>query len=155
MVRFAALFLIFLSLMVPASDLSAQSLFEVRAVMDSLRPDAYHVIAEGSQQGVYLGAKALFTLKDIDSVSLYTGPTGEGTPMNAVNITLRPSLNDSMRSLTAHSIGHRLAVLVDGKIVATPRILDPLKTARLSVSFATEAEARALMQKIQAAVKRK
>jgi len=132
-----------------------QAAFEIRAVVDSLQQGAYNMIVEGSPQGVFLDRKALFTLADIDSATVYAGTSEEGTPMYAVNIAFKPSLNDSMKSLTGHHIGDRLAVIMDGKVLATPKILDPLRTARISLSVATEAEARELAKKISKAMKEK
>ncbi|MGA9119001.1 MAG: hypothetical protein WB699_06510 [Bacteroidota bacterium] len=128
-----------------------QSAFEIRLVVDSLQLGAYNMIVEGSSQGLFLGRKVLFTLADIDSATVYTGTTEEGTPMYAVNIAFKPSLNDSMKSLTGHHIGDRLAIIMDGKVLATPKILDPIRTARISLSVATEAEARELAKKINRA----
>lgn len=128
-----------------------QSAFEIRLVVDSLQLGAYNMIVEGSSQGLFLGRKVLFTLADIDSATVYTGTTEEGTPMYAVNIAFKPSLNDNMKSLTGHHIGDRLAIIMDGKVLATPKILDPIRTARISLSVATEAEARELAKKINRA----
>jgi preprotein translocase subunit SecD len=140
---------------VTSSHVNGQSLFEIRPVVDSLQPGAYNTIVEGAPQGVFLGRNVFFTLADIDSASVYTGTTEEGTPMYAVNIAFKQALNDSMRSLTEHRIGQRFAIIVDGKVLATPRILDPLKTARISLSAPTEAEARELAKKIEGALKKR
>lgn len=152
MTRFTLLSLFVCSFAATTSRLAGQSLFEIRQVVDSLQTNAYNKVAERSPRGIILG-KVVFTVADIDSTSVFAGSTQEGTPMYAVNVVFKESLNDSMRNLTAHSIGHRFAVVVNGNVLATPRILDPLRTARISISFATEAEARETAQKIREALK--
>ena len=129
-----------------------QSAFEIRPVVDSLRQDALRMIDERSYQEVFVGAKPFFTISDVDSASVYLGSEADGKPLYAVNIQFRPSLNDSMRNLTGHLIGRRLAFIVDGRILATPRILDTIQTARVGLFATTEAEARELAKKIIRAI---
>ena len=131
-----------------------QSAFEIRSVVDSLRQDGLRMIDERSYQEVFVGAKPFFTISDVDSASVYLGSEADGKPLYAVNIQFRPSLDDSMRSLTGHLIGRRLAFVVDGRILATPRILDTIQTARVGLFASTEAEARELAKKIIRAIRR-
>jgi preprotein translocase subunit SecD len=130
-----------------------QSAFEIRSVVDSLQQGALRIIDERSHQAIFVGAKPFFTISDVDSASVSIGSEADGKPLYAVNIQFRPSLNDSMRSLTGHLIGSRLAFVVDGRILATPRILDTIQTARVGLFATTEAEARELAKKITRAVR--
>jgi preprotein translocase subunit SecD len=100
-----------------------------------------------------VGAEPYFSITDVDSANVYLGSEGDGKPLYAVNIHFRPSLDDSMRSLSGHLIGRRLAFVVDGRILATPRILDTIQTARVGLFATTEAEARELAKKIIRAIR--
>ena len=130
-----------------------QSAFEIRPVVDSLRQRAIRMIEEGSNREVFVGGDVFFNISDVDSVTLYSGKEADGTPLHAVNIALRQSLTDSVRSLTARLVGSRLAIIVGGRIVATPKILDPIQTARFGVFTETDAEAKDLAGRISKAMK--
>jgi preprotein translocase subunit SecD len=132
---------------------NCQTVLEIRPVVDSLEPGALRMIDEQSRRQVFVGGNVLFSLSDVDSATLYSGRENDGAPLYAVNIVFRHSLSDSMRSLTGHHIGSRLAIILDGKLLASPRILDPIQSARVSLSFATEAEAAAIARRIKGALK--
>ncbi len=154
MIRTVLLSLLLLALAAATMpNVKCQSAFEIRPVVDSLQPGALKLIDEVSHREVFVGRKAFFSIGDIDSVSAYSGSESDGSPLYGVNIQFRQSLNDSMRSLTGYSIGGRLAILVDGKLIAVPRILDPLRTAHVSVFMTTDAEAKELAEKISKAIK--
>jgi preprotein translocase subunit SecD len=51
--------------------------------------------------------------------------------------------------LTARIAGHKLAVLVDGRVVSAPVINDAIRGGHATVSFATTAEANALAQALE------
>ncbi len=130
-----------------------QPVFEIRPVVDSLQHDAIRIVDEGSHEAVFVGATPYFSIADVDSASVSVGSEANGNPLYGVNIQFKPSLNDSMRSLTGRIVGHRLAFIVDGRILATPKILDPIRTARLGLFVSSEAEARALAKKIISAIR--
>lgn len=125
-----------------------QSTFEIRPVVDYLRQGAVGMIDEQSHQEVFVGGKPLFSILDVDSANVSLGRESDGTPLYAVNIYFKPSLNDSMKSLTGSLIGHQLAFIVDGRVLATPKILDTVQTARVGLFATTETEARELAKKI-------
>ena len=133
---------------VPTRSVKCQSAFDIRPVVDSLRQGALRMIEERSHEEVFVGGKPFFSISDVDSASVYLGSEADGTPLYAVNIHFRPALNDSMRSLTGRLIGRQLAFVVDGRVLATPRILDTVQTARVGLFATTEAEARELAKKI-------
>jgi preprotein translocase subunit SecD len=133
---------------------NCQSAFEIRPVVDSLQRGAISM-ADGESGHVFVGAKPFFSIPDVDSASVFVGKEANGTPLYAVNIALKPSLNDSMRSVSGAHIGRRLAFVVDGRILATPKILDTVQTARVGLFASTEAEARELAKKIIKAVRKK
>lgn len=137
---------------VTAPVVKCQSAFEICPVVDSLQHGAIRIFDEGSHGDVFVSGRALFSIPDVDSARVYLGKEADGTPLYGVNIDLKPSLNDSMRNLTGRLVGHRLAFVVDGKILATPKILDPIQTARVGLFTKTEVEARALAKKINQAI---
>ena len=58
---------------------------------------------------------------------------------SALELTFDESLSHLMRSLTREHIGHQLAIIVEGKIVAAPRINSPIGSkAVLEGTFTTE-----------------
>ncbi len=132
-----------------------QSAFEIRPVVDSLQHDAIRMVEEGSHEAVYVGATPFFSITDVDSASVYVGSEANGNPLYAVNIQFRPALDDSMRSLTRRLVGRRLAFVVDGRILATPKILDPIQTARVGLFVSSEGEARKLAMKIISAIEKR
>jgi preprotein translocase subunit SecD len=133
---------------------SCQSVLEIRPVVDSLERGALKIVDEQSHRSVFVGGKAFFSISDVDSAGVYSGSEADGTPLFGVSIVFRQSLDDSMRSLTGHHVGSRLAIIVDGELLATPKILDPLQAARIGLYFATEAEAASIAKRITGALKR-
>jgi preprotein translocase subunit SecD len=131
---------------------NCQLVLEIRPVVDSLEPGARRMIDEQSHREVFVGGNSFFNISDVDSARVYSGSETDGTPLCGVNIVFRQSLCDSMRSLTGHLIGSRLAIILDGELLATPRILDPIQAARVSLSFATKAEATAIARRIKGAL---
>ncbi len=133
---------------VAVSPARCQSTFDIRPVVDSLSIGALKMVDQRSHQAVFLGGKTYFTVSDVDSASLYLGKEPDGTPLYGVNIHFKPSLNDSMRSLSGRLIGRQLAFVLDGRLLATPKVLDTIQTARVGFFATTEAEAREFAKKI-------
>lgn len=74
-------------------------------------------------------------------------PEADGSA--AVRITLDPAASGRLATITRAHIGKPLAVTLDGAVVATPTVMEPIETGELVISAAvTLAEADALALRI-------
>ena len=77
----------------------------------------------------------------------------EGKP--GFNVALTPAGVDKFEKLSAANVGRTLAIIVDGKIVTAPKILDPLHAQGFLLTFDTEADAKALGPELRQAIEAK
>jgi hypothetical protein len=72
-----------------------------------------------------------------------TGPT-------AVEVELRPEASVQLRELTRNHIGKKLALLLDGKVMATPIIHGAIEGPKVTISAGDAAGAEALVARLRA-----
>ncbi|MFE0017807.1 hypothetical protein ACFWXH_23400 [Mesorhizobium sp. NPDC059054] len=74
----------------------------------------------------------------------------EGKP--GFNVRLTPEGMKKCEQVTTDNVGRTLAIIVDGKIVMTPKILDPVRSEGFLLTVNTESEARELAAKVREVV---
>ena len=67
----------------------------------------------------------------------------------AVDLALVPSDGERFQELSRRSVGRRLAVLVDGKVVLTPTVAEPLPPRFQLAGRFSEQDVRALLEHLQ------
>ena len=76
---------------------------------------------------LYLQPDAFLTRSDLASVEAGTAETGEGL----LALTLNPAAAQRLAKITKENIGKRLALVVDGTLLAVPGFSEPLSDGRL------------------------
>ncbi len=120
---------------------------EIRLVAEA--PGAGQPLAvEGSDRTLAVEPEALLGPSDFASV----GAVGwtEGKP--GFNVALTPAGASKLERVTAGNVGRTLAIIVDGRILMTPKILDPVRAQGFLLTVNTESEARDLAAKVRQAV---
>ena len=74
----------------------------------------------------------------------------EGKP--GFNVALTPAGAAKFERVSSENVGRTLAIIVDGKILMTPKILDPVRAQGFLLTVNTETEARDLAAKVGRAV---
>ncbi len=120
---------------------------EIRLVAQG--PGAGQPLAvEGSDKALEVEPETLLGPSDFASV----GEVGwtEGKP--GFDVALTPQGASKLERVTAGNIGRTLAIIVDGKILMAPKILDPVRAQGFLLTVNTETEARDLAVKLRRAV---
>jgi|GEM_PF-6909027 Preprotein translocase subunit SecD len=106
------------------------------------------LVVEGRGQTLEVEHKTLLGPSDFGSVGQLEWV--EGKP--GFNVALTPAGAQKYQKISAENVGRMLAIIVDGKIVMTPKILDPVRAQGFLLTFNTEAEARGLAAKLRQAI---
>ena len=104
--------------------------------------------AEGSGQMLEVESKTL--LGPSDFVSVGQVEWVEGKP--GFNVALTPAGARKYERISGKNVGRRLAIIVGGKILMTPKIFDPVRTQGFLLTVNTEAEARTLAADVRQAI---
>jgi hypothetical protein len=67
----------------------------------------------------------------------------------AVDLALAPGDGERFRALSSRSVGRRLAVLVDGKVVLTPTVVEPLPPRFQLAGRFSEEDVQALLEHLR------
>ena len=76
----------------------------------------------------------------------------EGKP--GFNVALTSAGARKYERISTENVGRTLAIIVDGRILMTPKILDPVRAQGFLLTVNTEAEAGKLAEKVRQAVSR-
>ena len=82
---------------------------------------------------LYLQSPSILATTDIATVarSEIEAHTEHGAPsestLSALDVALTPAGSDKMAAAIATHIGERIAVVIDGQLVCTPRLVSPIK----------------------------
>lgn len=74
----------------------------------------------------------------------------EGKP--GFNVALTPAGAKKYERISTENVGRALAIIVNGKILMTPKILDPVRAQGFLLTLNTEPEARELAAKVRQVV---
>ncbi|MGN6144230.1 MAG: SecDF P1 head subdomain-containing protein [Mesorhizobium sp.] len=103
---------------------------------------------EASRQTLEVEPRTLLGPADFTSVGQVEWV--EGKP--GFNVALTPAGAQKYEQISAENVGRSLAIIAGGKILMTPKILDPVRAQGFLLTVNTEAEARQLAEKIRQAV---
>ncbi|MGN6305709.1 MAG: SecDF P1 head subdomain-containing protein [Mesorhizobium sp.] len=108
------------------------------------------LVVEGSGQTLEVEPRTL--LGPVDFTSVGQVEWVEGKP--GFNVVLTPAGAQKYEQISTKNVGRSLAIIAGGKILMTPKILDPVRAQGFLLTVNTEAEATQLAEKIRQAVNR-
>jgi hypothetical protein len=142
-----------LSATLAVGEIHSQSMVEVKYAADSAQAGFTQMKLLHGSRSYYIAPSSLFNLQDVDSAGILTGKTTTGQADQALEIYFKTALTDSIRHLTTAALHKRLAIIVDGKLLGAPMVLNPLPSAKLSIPLPTVAETNKLASQINQAIK--
>lgn len=147
---FCATFMLFAPLATPAFSQtpSAFEPLEIRLVAQEAEGGT-EIAVEGGGTPVEVEPETLLGPSDFVSVSDVEW-TVEGTQKKpGFNVTLTPAGAEEYEQISTENVGRTLAFIVDGKVLMTPKILDPVRAQGFLLTVETEAEAKELATKLR------
>jgi hypothetical protein len=116
-----------------APDPIAAVRFEIRLAETSPAAGLSEATVAGSSQTVYLHREVIVTNGDIARAEVVPG---EQPSTFSVSVVFKPEGARKMLRATTEHLGQRLAILIDGEVVAAPVVKSPIsKSAGLSGTF--------------------
>lgn len=137
----------FLAGTAPSEATSGLDLIEIRLVAQE-PGGGPALVVEGGDRTLEVEPETL--LGPSDFVSVGEVEWTEGKP--GFNVALTPAGAGKYEQVSTENVGRTLAIIVDGKILMTPRILDPVRAQGFLLTMNTEAEARELAAKVRQVV---
>ena len=131
-----------------ANAASSFGAIEIRLVDDAPASDAPRLKLEGSQDIVAVSREPLLTSADF----LDVGDVAwiEGRP--GFHVILTPAGAKKLTALSAANVGKKLAIIVGGKLLMAPKILDPIVANGFLLTVEEETTARDLAAKVKEAI---
>ena len=124
----------------------AQMRFEVRLAEDGPGDGLAEARIDGSDQVVYLHPEVVVANGDIAQSSVVPG----GGPAEFwVSVEFTAPGARKMRQATAEHVGRPIAILVDGEVVAVPRLRSAISTSAVVSGAFRRAEAEAIVDGIR------
>lgn len=135
------------------SSANSQTAVEIRLVVDSPSPTAVRMSDDLTHVQSNLASNRLFSLQDLLSVSATPDSLN---PLQPSTLTLRfkPALTDSLRRYSSAIIGRQVALVIDGRIIGTVRIVGAFTEAAFPIRFPTYKYGSTIELKINAALKK-
>ncbi len=146
---FGILFMLIAGLAGPAVSQAAPAFepIEIRLVAQQGRGGAAVAVAG---HGRTLEVESEMLLGPPDFVGVGEVEWVEGKP--GFNVALTPAGAKKYERISTENVGRTLAIIVDGKIVMAPKILDPVRAQGFLLTLNSEAEARELAAKVRRVV---
>lgn len=124
--------------------LHAAMQFEVRVADTVPAPGTREAIDTGAGRTIHLHRDVVLTNDDIAGTRVVALPTGFG-----VEVELTTAGAARMRSVTTAHVGRLLAILVDGSVLAAPRVTSPFEQLGIISGDYTKDEAERLAEGIR------
>lgn len=105
--------------------------FEIRDLVDSASA-VKHMLKDLEGNTFFVGDTVFFSRADMKSVEAGQNPEGEG---GVLNITWNPNSAGRWTHYTASRVGKRIAIIANGKVLATPKIIDRIEHPGIMVSL--------------------
>ena len=101
---------------------------------------------DGSDQVMYLHPEIVVTNGDIAQSSV---APGNGPAEFWISVEFTPAGTQKMRQATAEHVGRPVAILIDGEVVAAPRLRSPISTSAVISGDFGRAEAETIVDGIR------
>ena len=105
--------------------------FEIRDLADSASARK-HMLKDQDGNKVFVGDTVFFSRTDMKSVEAVQNPEGEG---GVLNITWDTKSADRWTQYTGSRVGRRMAIIANGKVLATPKLIDKIEHPGIMVSL--------------------
>ena len=115
---------------------------EVSIVADNPKDASRHIASNGGKL-ISLTEKPLLTIHDFTTANVSLTES-----QIVLNVTMTPDSAKRVQTFTASHIGKRIAFLVNGRIINTPKIQDPITGNGFLIGPFREDEARTLADSI-------
>jgi preprotein translocase subunit SecD len=112
--------------------------FEVRLADTAFSPGLREARIAGSGRVVYLHQEIIVTNDDVADIHVIDGQTPSRF---GVAVTFSAAGAEKNRQTTARHVGELMAILIDGEVIATPRLRAPISTSSVISGDFTQAEA--------------
>ena len=106
------------------------------------------MMLEGTQKAVAVGSVRVLSSADFDGV----GDVDHVDGQPGFEVSLTPAGAKKLKEFSTENVGRTLAIVVDGKLLMTPRIVDPIVTDGFLLTISSDVEARDLQAKIKRAI---
>ena len=120
----------------------AQMRFEVRLAEDRHGDGLVETQIDGSDQVAYLHPEIVVTNGDVAQSSVVPG---DGPAEFWISVEFTSAGAQKLRQATAEHVGRPVAVLLDGEVVAIPRLQSPISTSAVISGDFGRAEAEAIV----------
>ena len=124
----------------------AQMRFEVRLAEDRPGDGLVETQIDGSDQVAYLHPEIVVTNGDIAQSSVVPG---NGPAEFWISVEFTPAGAQKMRQATAEHVGRPVAILIDGEVVAAPRLRSPISISAVISGDFGRAEAETIVDGIR------
>lgn len=126
------------------ATLHAAMQFEVRLAEAVQQPGMRGAVESGAGRIIYLHQDVLLTNDDIAETRVVTLPGGFGVEVDFTEVGAI-----KMRSATTENVGRLLAIVVDGSVLAAPRVRSPIDQIGVISGDFTKEEAERLAEGIR------
>ena len=137
--------IVFLAAAMPLQATSRFKVIEIRLVAQEPKGGPAVVVDDGGEKTLEVEPEVL--LGPSDFVSVGDIEWTDGKP--GFNVELTPAGSEKYEKVSTANVGRILAIMVDGKIVMTPKILDPVRAQGFLLTMQTEREAKEISAKIR------
>ncbi len=117
---------------------------EFRIAEENPGPGLTEFTAESSSTPLYLH-ESFISEADVDSTAVISleGQTG-------IAVLLKPEAAQRLAEVTEQNVGKRCCIILNGKLVSSPRILDPIRGGRAVITAdLTEAQAKEIARQLR------
>lgn len=130
---------------IPKRHPSLSNLVDLRWIDESANEHALVMALNGSHEQLHLETESIITIRDIERAETLPSTPGKAS----VSVNLSPAGSAKLALATAENTGRRLGVVIDGKLLTAPKILDPITGGQaVLLSDIKEEEARRLVRVI-------
>lgn len=113
-----------------AGQIKPKPTFEIRDLVDSTS-SVKHALKDQEGNKFFVGDTVFFSRADMKSVEAGENPEEEG---GVLNITWNSNSASRWTQYTASRVGKRIAIIANGKVLATPKVLDKIEHPGIMVS---------------------
>ncbi|MDD5042980.1 MAG: hypothetical protein PHV40_04895 [Candidatus Omnitrophica bacterium] len=114
--------------------------------------DCAKFAAQGIYKALYVKNEAFLSLDDIVAAKVIDAEDASSAQGSALELRLNKDGTQKFNEITSKNAGRSMAVFVDGELLATIRIYDPVITGKISIKNLDKAKAQDLAGRINKSV---